>query len=336
MSRHCVLHIGTEKTGTTSIQVGFSEGRAALDAQGVRYCRSLGVPAHRLLSVHAMNVQGADDAFQNLHIVTQQDHTQFRQRLDEAFAAEIAEFPEAKLWIISSEHLHSRLKNIDQVRRVKAFLDPHFESIEVYIHLRPQIDMAISLASTMARIGGAVTPTYFEEITPSSPYYDYLGLYSTWAEVFFEQNLRCIAFRREPDFARRLKDDYQLNLPDRVLDFRLNSALDVRVIALVNAVAHNDPKVRIPMDFLDELPVNERLSPGRGRAQEIQAQFDTDNARLIERCRDLQPGDLTPDWSRYPIEGNLELLDVPCVFEAELAQVLRRYNAALERVKQKT
>lgn len=335
MSRHCTLHIGTEKTGTTSLQVRLARARSELDAQRVRYCASLGSPSHRSLAVFAMGFAPNDDGFQALEISTPQDHARFGQALKKAFAAEVAEFAGAERWIISSEHLHSRLRRLEQVQKVRSFLAPHFDHVTIYLHLRPQIDMAVSLASTAARVGTAVTPNFFSSVSPQNGYYDHLSLFRTWSEVFGEENLRCVAFGREPDMLERLKVDLDLRLSGEGAVGHLNKALDVRVIAMVAAVTQSGMGTRIPMAILDQMPLRERLSPGRAFAQEVQARFDADNARLIAQCPDLQSGDLTPDWPCYTEAGNLDLLTQPCAFGAELAQLIGLYNAALEQPRPK-
>ena len=43
------IHIGTEKTGTTSAQTGFARARDHLRKQGVLYPQSLGLPNHLYL-----------------------------------------------------------------------------------------------------------------------------------------------------------------------------------------------------------------------------------------------------------------------------------------------
>ncbi len=43
----CVLHIGTEKTGTTLLQQWFDDNRPMLKAQGIHFSDKLGLPTNR-------------------------------------------------------------------------------------------------------------------------------------------------------------------------------------------------------------------------------------------------------------------------------------------------
>jgi hypothetical protein len=53
MPRDLILHIGTSKTGSTSIQRVLSTQRPALEAQGVFYPKSPGNERHEFLAVQA-------------------------------------------------------------------------------------------------------------------------------------------------------------------------------------------------------------------------------------------------------------------------------------------
>src|ERR1700690_4476721 len=54
MKTTCFLHIGTEKTGTTSIQNFLSKNRPRLKKQGIIYPRSPGNQSQRDLTVYAL------------------------------------------------------------------------------------------------------------------------------------------------------------------------------------------------------------------------------------------------------------------------------------------
>ena len=57
------LHIGMEKTATTSTQRWFADNRAALRAQGVAYSRVLGLITHRKLCLWSLNADRDDNGF---------------------------------------------------------------------------------------------------------------------------------------------------------------------------------------------------------------------------------------------------------------------------------
>jgi hypothetical protein len=115
----CVLHIGSEKTGTTSIQRYFSDNRTAHLREGFLYPRSAAYPGdhvHRKLS-------DAVRAGQNLEGL----------RLAGRFEKECARAAEngAKVVILSSEFFHSHIRNADAIGRFHDFLARRFEQIRV-------------------------------------------------------------------------------------------------------------------------------------------------------------------------------------------------------------
>ncbi|MFN3867408.1 MAG: hypothetical protein ACK4MD_11960, partial [Demequina sp.] len=106
-----VLHIGTPKTGTTTLQRWFAGNRAAVLAQGVWYPETLGAENHRKLTTHARDSDRPDDSFARLGIRGPEDHARFRRDLEAAFDAEAdrARAAGARAALISNEHLWSRI-----------------------------------------------------------------------------------------------------------------------------------------------------------------------------------------------------------------------------------
>ena len=68
-----ILHIGTEKTATTSTQRWFRENRDLLIEQGVYYSRVLGPETHRKLCLWALGENRKDEGFLNHDLKTERD-----------------------------------------------------------------------------------------------------------------------------------------------------------------------------------------------------------------------------------------------------------------------
>jgi hypothetical protein len=168
-----ILHIGTAKTGTTTLQHWFASNRESLRAQGIYYPQSLGKVNHRKLSVFAMNRVNSDRYSHKNEISSVEDYQIFKSNLTRDFEQEYAENSEINTWVISNEHLHSRLTKIEMINQVKQFLSDKFEEIEVLVHLRPQVDLAVSLASTATRAGNIVNYSCFSQQIKSDHYYNY-------------------------------------------------------------------------------------------------------------------------------------------------------------------
>lgn len=315
----CSLHIGSEKTGTTSFQVHMSRNRPALAAMGVLYPLSLGDVNHRAITLVGQEPGKPDPSLLHAGLKTQEDHAQAVARITANFGTEVRRTRDAHTCLISSEHLHSRLKTADDVLRLRDFLAPFFSDVTVYLHLRPQVDVLVSLTSTATRMGMFVGTSMFDATNPKSPYYNYKHIVSIWENAFGANALRLVAFQRERDFAKRLFGDLGLDLAALGPMNQLNEALDVRVMAMVNTVVAARVACKLPLDFLESLPLEQPLRLSRALAMDIQNRFADSNEALIAHRSDLSDGDFTPDWQRYPEVGNESMLVQPCNFAGPLA-----------------
>ncbi len=323
------LHIGTEKTGSTSFQRWGRINRQALAAHGVCYSQSLGPENHRKLYLWALPPDQEDDGYAHSGLNAPAARQVFRRTLPGQFAKEVAQARDkgAHSFVISNEHCHSRLTDEAALLRMRDFLAEHFDDIEILCSLRPQIDVAVSLASTWAR-GFPVTRAFFDTVVPQNVYYNYLALYERWVRVFGAKRITLLPYHRDPDMSRYLLG--RLGLPETglVVPPRQNEALDVRVMALANAIhAAKDKQGKVMLNnMISKLSCTERLQPGLDRAREVQAQFAQSNAALAQISPDLTAEDLEPDWARYNKPPNLYLLDQPCVFPDHLVEILGQYQ----------
>ena len=322
---HLILHIGTEKTGTTSFQHFCHDNHAELLARGLLYPRDLGFRNHRFISFAGMTLDTADEAVRGMKLDTEEKLAGFIAEIAARLDRQLDAHQDARVCVLSSEHLHSRLRRPEQVARLRDLLAPRFESFEICIHLRPQIDVALSLASTQTRVGGAVRRGFFDQIRPENIYYNYNRLVAMWEEVFGPEAIRCIPFRAEPDFLSWLAAHLDLSLAGLARPARENEALDVQVMALVNALAASGRPERVDFRILDQLPVRQRLTLDRAMAEELQGRMTASNQTLVARRPDLEPGQLQPDWARYPETGTFAALEMPCAFGESLADLVGFY-----------
>jgi hypothetical protein len=154
----CTLHIGTEKTGTTSIQSFLNLNRDTLKNETrTLYTKSLGEQDNRGLSFLGYSPDQEDDYTRHRLLKTDEDRAAHRTSLLSKVHQEIAEHKGyVDRVIFSSEHLQSRLKNEDQILRLKGvleYLDLDVDSIILYI--RNPVETAVSLYSTVLKGGVA-------------------------------------------------------------------------------------------------------------------------------------------------------------------------------------
>lgn len=279
--------------------------------------------------MYALNAEDADEAMIALGISNDLQVRKFRADASTSLRRQVDSHATANVCVISSEHFHSRLKTPEQIERVAKLLNEIFSSVEVYIHLRPQVDVLVSLASTQSRVGGVVRKDFFERAVGTSWYFNYQLLVSAWAEVFGLGATVCVPFKRKPDFLSVLSKSLCLDLSSFEPIERINEALDIGVMAIVNALSDAGQKQKIDFRVLDLLPVRQRLELNAKTAKAIQSRFVDSNRSLVDSRPDLQPGDLQPDWSKYPQTGNAHLLDDNLFLSGAISDLIDHYNLVI-------
>jgi len=128
-----VVHIGTEKTGTTTIKEFLHQNRDELVNQGVAYLRSLGLRENRKLATYCMN-NNIDDHVKDLGIISESKRDEWKERLRQDFDQEVQNLDRnISTVIIASEHFHSRLKTVDEITNLPDILKPHFNEIKIWL-----------------------------------------------------------------------------------------------------------------------------------------------------------------------------------------------------------
>lgn len=209
------LHIGTEKTGTTSIQKALDRDREALAAQGILYPRLFGSSNHMEIAVAAMDPDSRDE-LQMIELGRQAcSHAEYVARLKSRIREE-REGGTFRHLVISNEHCHSRLRHLDAIARIASLVDIPVENFEVIVYLRRQDRLAVSLYSTRLKLGGqgGVFPPVNPRALPH--YFDFSRLLSLYSQAFGAQRLRV-----------RLYDRTRLEGGDVVTDFYNMASLGV-------------------------------------------------------------------------------------------------------------
>lgn len=191
---HCILHIGTEKTGSTAIQHFLHNNWAQFKAQGTHVCRSVGRPNNRSLPAAFMLEDRSDDFLRRMKHKNLKDRRLWRKRLLKDFLKEVSQAKvKSDTFLISSEHFQSRLPSPVEVGELYAFLKPLFTSIRVICYLRRQDHLALSRYSEAMRAGHI-----YKSPLPAvgkkrggrlPPYFDFEGLLNRWSDAFGEDNI---------------------------------------------------------------------------------------------------------------------------------------------------
>lgn len=117
------LHIGSTKTGSTSIQDMLAANRDLLAQHRVLYPASLGATTHNVIPIYAGGTFRHSELHRKVGVFSREDYKTFTQTSPAAFRAEV-EAAGAEHIIISSEHMQSRLYKPAHFTRLRTLLEP--------------------------------------------------------------------------------------------------------------------------------------------------------------------------------------------------------------------
>lgn len=189
-----IVHIGTEKTGSTSIQDFLYKNAHYLKAHGFLYpFRSCGlISNHRLVLCSQKSPDPALARMNRLQLDPVAIDT-WKKNVIRKLSLEVRTFQSRSLRqvrlrkpvvIYSSEHFQSRLTEVEDIARLRNFLRTMHDRVRIVVYVRRQDHMAMSAHNTSLQ-GGNTQRFGFDNIpNADTPYYDLLGLARRWASVF--------------------------------------------------------------------------------------------------------------------------------------------------------
>jgi hypothetical protein len=318
-NRSAIVHIGSEKTGTTTIQGLLARRRNELVNLGFWYPVSPGPLNHTGLAIYSApeNMPGLDATVPSAVENGRFDKNLFTQKLK----SEIEGLPcSVHTIIFSNEHCQSRVIDYKEVNNLADLLYRYFDKIMILVYLRRQDEIACSVYSTKLRFGFAS----FNVIPPLLRPAD--GLYEgCWPRYFdFEHLLdRYAAVFGKSSIVPRIYDRHQLvndflrfcGLPAWLNDSesRENRALSADVLAflaLLNARTcglSTDQDIELSAKTRDiclaiiegRLDGPTRL-PSRAKAKEFYAHFSAINERVRAAWFPERSSLFSDDFGQYP------------------------------------
>jgi hypothetical protein len=309
---HLYLHIGLEKTGTTSIQAVLDKNRKPLLADGVFVPTCLGRHNHKLLAAFALDYDSQDIAIKQLGLDCDRDRIDaFRSTVAGQLTTQTAKASAARA-IISSEDL-SRLMTAEEIQRLAHLLQGLFETITIVVFLRRQDLLAASRYYSLL-LGGDPTGRIFPQPDAPSSYYHFHQLLERWSRIFGSEN---ILLARVPE-KRGSFDSVQafmnlLDLPFQAGDqpTQHNRSLDgVNQLILRNFNIFNGRHSNEQRNALLRM-LGECNAPALGHfvskreAENFFAIFNKDNQSLFSRYQ-VAGGPFSDDFTMYPDENRWE------------------------------
>ncbi len=150
------LHIGSPKTGTTTLQAFLNNNRNLLLEDGVFYPTSTGATNDFSLVVSAYDRFRNDGLSHFLNVHCDEDLFLLREKITSNLRGELEtlDTKKVKSIVFSSEYFHLNLTSQEEVQRVKEILhSAGLHDIYVVVYLRKQVDLASSFYSTSVKAG---------------------------------------------------------------------------------------------------------------------------------------------------------------------------------------
>lgn len=241
-----LLHIGGEKTGTTSLQAFLSKNsRLLMDRYGILY------PVSGPLSLN-------DGHFPVVSAFLEPEKCAFVPPAKRLAPADVSEAladlcrgKKPRLVVLSAEHFSSRLEK-PSIRSLASAIP--LPRTRILFYVRRQSDLAVSSFSSALRSGVRWWLTA-DRVSPDNRFFNHLAVADDWADVFGRANIELRAFDKlrggvEQDFLSAVGVDpatgFQPVKPRKekisLEEARLLHALNRHIPNWVDAVANDDPE----------------------------------------------------------------------------------------------
>lgn len=233
-----LLHIGAEKTGSTSIQRALEKSRPKLRSAGIHLCGTAGHENHKMLAAFAQPFGSRDIALISQGVADDRDaYDAFTARVSERLSREVGA-SDADTFIITSEDLH-RLHDQRGLDALSNLFNPLFDEIELVLFVRRQDRLAVSRYNTLV-FHGYQKGFSFEDISEAviDRFYDFSAILDRWKKSFPDLKVRIVPQGSETPNS----ENSSVAIFSEIIDFelpepkRLNrsfNAVDLRLIQIV-------------------------------------------------------------------------------------------------------
>ena len=199
------LHIGLEKTGTTTIQRTFMRNKQYFESIGFRYPVFDGQENHVALYNYAKVENVIDELRIYAGLKSAEDVLKFRQDFRKTIVDRLAGYEGTV--VFSNEHLSSRLSGHDSLMRIKDLLSLVSDDITVVLYLRNAEDFVVSTYSTAVKCGE--TKSIGEFCQDLSLFrYQFDKVITNWTDAFGADNVVLREFSRSALVNGDIFDDF--------------------------------------------------------------------------------------------------------------------------------
>lgn len=204
----CVLHIGTEKTGTTLLQQWLYDNEQEFRQQGIYLPEGFGSTNKWHFPVYFSN------SLDHFYIKKQairdvEEFNAFFNDFDITLQKEVAKAAGCTTFLITSEHFHSALTDELDISKLRDYLKKYFSSFRIICYFRNQADLALSLYSTALK-GGETRDfnTFINSLHPDRHYFNHQIVAKKWSRVFGRENCEFRVYNRDDFVERDIRADF--------------------------------------------------------------------------------------------------------------------------------
>lgn len=238
------LHIGTPKTGTTSIQRFLKTKRAELLANDIFLPETLTFGRsnnHRKLPFMVTSIErrpGDYEQYVRQGLVDEEVMKAAKIEYREIFEREIKGNQSFGNCIISSEHTSARLNDIEELKRLNELLYGCFDEIEIIVYLRRQVDFAVSSYSTSIKTGQKMKQ--LRSLDAYDNKINYFDKLSKWKQAFPNAKFHVRLFDRkelvEGDVVKDFSGIIGFSPEEEYQEISANESLDILGLELLRRV----------------------------------------------------------------------------------------------------
>ena len=334
------IHIGTRKTGTTSIQEFLRKNKSVLSSNGTH-----------ILDYNSLNQYEfalAADVSHNLRYYVEKlsrtdsyNFSEFSNNFFNKLKQEINSLPPNIDHVVVSAEDCSLLDNIS-IRYMKEKLDCIFDEIKVIGYFRRQDKYVSSNVTTALRSGFSVD---FDNIlhTNDINHLYYNKIMNEWAKNFGAENITCRIFEKNKLVEQDLIKDFSLNTNINFSDeidltkISNNESIDIITATCIEIYNQTESLLKLDEYFRNKLissinnSKNIKFLPERQKAIEFQALFTAENREFHENFFKNEQDLLDDSFEEYPPKKyNKEKVNPSSEVLLKLAIERERENIALE------
>ena len=197
MINKVIIHIGIEKTATTSLQSFLRRNDQELLKHGYFLPKSGGEFNQELFAKSFS--RGPENWLKRYGVFEKSDQAKIRDQLQRDIEDEINQLKTSpKTMIITSEWLHSKLTTADEVNALGVFLQKFTQKTQVICYLKEQSALANSRYSTSLKFGSSRSfEQHIRECSPGITYFNHFETLSRWSKFTNENDLRCRLFSKQ-------------------------------------------------------------------------------------------------------------------------------------------